>query len=170
MQDNSNELWIPVGGYEARYSVSNLGRVRRESGGQGARAGRYLRPNRTPQGYVQVTLYDGTGRAGSKNFTVHSLVAAAFLPPRPEGMEPNHINGIKNDNRADNLEWLTHAENANHAVRTGLRKTMDDELVQAIRNAEGAQIDIAIRFGVSQGHVSRIRRGRRSGSSKIAPD
>lgn len=55
--------------------------------------------------------------------TVHSLVAEAFIGPRPEGMTINHKDGDKKNNRPENLEYLSQAENIWHARRTGLLAT-----------------------------------------------
>jgi hypothetical protein len=54
---------------------------------------------------------------------VHRVVYRAFHGPIPEGLVINHLNGIKTDNRINNLEACTEAENAKHAVSTGLKKT-----------------------------------------------
>ncbi len=65
---------------------------------------------------------------------IHQLVAAAFLGPKPAGHEINHKNGVKTDNRAENLEYVTHAENMAHAARNGLlpqsRRKMDRQEVK----------------------------------------
>jgi len=51
---------------------------------------------------------------------VHQLVADAFKGPRPDGLVCNHKNGVKTDNRPQNLEYVTYAENCRHAHRNGL--------------------------------------------------
>lgn len=110
-----SEEWRPVVGYEAAYEVSSLGRVRsldRRVGAGGGRTrlsgGRVLSPYAGDH-YVKVRLkVDGAG--STKN--VHSLVAAAFLGPRPDGTEVCHINGDGHDNRASNLRYDTHRANS----------------------------------------------------------
>lgn len=78
---------------------------------------RVLRPGRTTRGYLFVALRI-EGKA--QNRFIHRLVAQAFLP-NPLGLpEVNHKNGIKADCRRENLEWVTHAQNMQHAYATGL--------------------------------------------------
>lgn len=67
-------------------------------------------------GYPKVVLYGGNGEKKYEN--IHRLVAKAFV--EGTGDEVNHINGIKTDNRAENLEWCTRNENLRHAYVTGL--------------------------------------------------
>jgi hypothetical protein len=121
-----SEQWKPIAGYEGRYEVSSLGRVRSLSqviestrAGKPFRrkhAGKVLAPRVNRWGYQQIHLGGGT-----KTPSVHSLVATAFHGPKPTPQhQVNHINGVKTDNRADNLEWLSNSENMAHAFRTGL--------------------------------------------------
>lgn len=139
------EEWRPVAWYEGRYSVSSLGRVRTNI----PRAGlseKILRtfPNR--KGYLTVSLHaDGAGHT----IAVHSLVAAAFLGPKPAGFDVNHISAVRTDNRAVNLEYVTRLENILHAKRLGRLATGD-------RNG-------------SRLHPERLARGERHGS-KTCPE
>lgn len=116
------EIWKDVAGYEGQYQVSNFGRVkslaRTARGCNDSRRSikeRILRPKLSTHKYHFVRL----GADGS-NGKIHRLVATAFIP-NPEGKRcVNHINGIKTDNRVDNLEWCTHTENNRHAFDTEL--------------------------------------------------
>lgn len=118
--------WRPVVGFEALYEVSDQGEVRRtgkahKSGkgrGGGARIGRLIKPQPHRGGYLAVQLW----RHGKLHRPLlHRVVAAAFLGPCPDGKEVNHVDGVKANNRASNLEYVDRSENMLHAYRTGLR-------------------------------------------------
>lgn len=162
-----NETWKSLKGIVENgdnYEVSTYGRVRNFI------TGRVLKPGSLRKGYQGVRLSkDGT----TKNYTVHRLVALAFIP-NPEGKpEVNHINGNeKNNNRVDNLEWVTSAENKRHAISTGLNPTRYGEKVNGAKLTEkqvieikkllaaGAkQREIAEKFNVSRESISRIQKG-----------
>lgn len=97
----SVDTWCPVACHP-EYEVSDQGRVRR------TQTGRVLKGRLTRKGYRIVDLCVG-GVHDDK--TVHSLVAAAFLGPRPIGLSIDHVSGVKTDNRAVNLEYVTASEN-----------------------------------------------------------
>ena len=109
------ERWKPILGYEGLYSVSTYGRVRSEDRLVGGRGGslrhireRILKPG-VVKGYCIVRL------ARNKTKTVHSLVLEAFVGQRPPKADADHINNITNDNRLQNLRWVTHAQNCRRA-------------------------------------------------------
>ena len=108
------EKWLPIKGYEKYYMISNLGRVK------SLRTGKILKKRLTFDGYVKVTL---TINYESKDFRVHRLVAEHFIP-NPEGKETvNHIDGNKENNSVDNLEWATRSEQLYHAYKLGTKKS-----------------------------------------------
>lgn len=106
--------WRPVVGYEGRYEVSDAGEIR------SLPRLWILKPSKNRGGYLQVVLCDYP-RARSTQI-VHTVVAAAFLGPRQNGLQVNHVSGVKTDNRACNLEYVTPSENVLHIYRNGLRK------------------------------------------------
>lgn len=103
--------WRPVLGYEGVYEVSDRGRVRRCDGYHGSK--RHLKPAPNRSGYLNVNL---SRYCKGRTFFVHRLVCEAFLGVRPDGMTINHKNGQKTDNRLENLEYMTHANNMRHAM------------------------------------------------------
>jgi hypothetical protein len=105
-----NEQWKQcLPGYE----VSDHGRVRRSEPGRKTWAGRILKSQIQVIGYESVRpTVDGK----NKHFYIHDLVAAAFIGEKPKGASVNHKNGVKRDNRPDNLEYVSHAENMRHAA------------------------------------------------------
>lgn len=112
----SIEEWRPVVGYEGYYSVSSLGNVRRDKPYKATVDGKILRPS-AANGYLFVSL---SKASSSKCQRIHTLVCAAFIGERPEGKVINHKNGIKTDNRIENLEYCTLSENMRHAHSIGL--------------------------------------------------
>lgn len=112
------EIYKPVKGYEGLYEVSNLGNVKslKKVRGRALSGERLLKPH-IVNGYVMVTLCKDSKPF---NASVHRLIAEAFIP-NPENKETiNHIDGNKQNNSIDNLEWATQRENNIHAYRTGL--------------------------------------------------
>ena len=118
--------FLPVLGYEGSYEVSSLGEVRSvdrvvvgTDGVHYPRKGRVLRPHLNKNAeYPQIALWrDSQGTT----FYVHRLVAEAHISNPKKLPEVNHKNGLRFDNRSNNLEWVTSLENKLHAIQTGLR-------------------------------------------------
>ena len=94
---------------------------------------RELKHRKDRYGYCHVHLHTKTY---DKSLTVHRLVAKAFIPNPDNKSQVNHINGEKDDNRADNLEWCTPSENIKHAFRTGLKQPCGGETPRPIKCVE----------------------------------
>lgn len=107
-----------VEGQEGRYLVNEHGEVFSSIHGEIKK----LKPIAWSDGYLRVPLYFKQG-GGRKMASVHRVVAEAFLPKIQGKGLINHKNGIKTDNRLENLEWCNHSENQRHAVLMGLHRT-----------------------------------------------
>ena len=160
--DVRQERWRPVPG--RAYEVSDKGRVRRADNG-------YVLKARKNKSHTMVWISDGLD---PRAISVHRLVAAAFIGPCPEGLEVNHINGDGADNRVENLEYITHAENCRHAYRLGLtpppplgigedngRAILGVREVKMIRSERSRGVIarvLALRFGVARSTIDAIGR------------
>lgn len=112
------------------FEVSNLGRVRNK------RTGNIFTGTTNDSGYVYVSLYVN---GKSKSVRLHRLVAETFVENPSELPEVNHKNGNKKDNRVSNLEWVTHTDNIEHSMKTGLcvggiQKVTDEQIDYIRRN------------------------------------
>jgi hypothetical protein len=122
---NETEIWKEVVGYD-NYEVSNLGNIRSKNriivDINNVTYTHKLRPIKQAKnrgGYYQVPLRIN---GKSKTISVHRLVAEAFIDNPENKPEVNHKDGDKSNCNVFNLEWNTHAENLQHAARTGLLK------------------------------------------------
>ena len=134
------EIWKDIEGYEGRYQVSNLGRVKalprtvegHNQHGKWTRTepAKIMAQKLQNTDRYQVSLRDADGKRTT--FYVHRLVAMAFVPGYFEGATVNHKNEDHHDNRADNLEWMTKAENnayGTHNFRVGKSLRMAVEML-----------------------------------------
>ncbi len=106
------EIWKDVVDFEGLYQVSNMGNVRslnyRNTGKEGV-----LKPQKHNRGYLCINL---SKEGKCKTFTIHRLVAEAFIPNIDNKPDIDHINTIRDDNRVENLRWVTKKENNNNEL------------------------------------------------------
>ena len=103
--DLSNVEWKPLVGFEEEFQISNNGVVKSRNGKK------FLRANKR-NGYVRYAIHE-------KKYSAHRLVYETFVGEIPEGMVIDHINGIRDDNRIENLRCITQSENAMNAQLNG---------------------------------------------------
>lgn len=126
------EVFKDVFNYEGLYQISNYGRVKslerksifycglRKEYLKRRVKEKFLSFNKSNNGYIQVCL---TKNGKCKTFILHRLVAQAFIPNPENKPQINHIDGNKENNCVDNLEWCDASENMQHASKTGLLKS-----------------------------------------------
>lgn len=168
------EEWRAVPGFGDHYEASSFGRVRAKARevAKNTRYGgvmiqryesRLLNPS-TEKGYLRVHL----GFDGKKTKAwVHTLVLLAFSRQPAEGEVCRHLNGVRDDNRPENLSWGSHLENmadrqAHGNYLTGERHAMAKltrEAVDLIRSSPLSGADLSRQLGIGQSQISRIRRG-----------
>lgn len=163
------EEWKPIAGFYNE--VSNHGRVRsvtHVAGNGKTYKGKILKPIITKSGYVNVCLTTGNDESRITK-RVHRLVADAFVENPDDKDEINHKDGNKENNRSENLEWVTRSENEQHAYDNNLIKVLkgsekplsklDEEDIRNIRKEydDGClQIELAERYGVARQTISSI--------------
>ena len=178
-----DEQWLAVKEYEGIYQVSDRGRVRslqrwitNRNGELQLIPGKELKLTSDRYGYLKVYL---TQNYQTRLFNVHHLVAQTFLPPplgkvgsKLDSYCLNHIDGNKQNNRATNLEWITHAANQQHAIDTGLFNSSGSQTHSKLTEAEVLDIwellreqrlsvsQIALCFDVSDKTIRKIKYGK----------
>lgn len=163
-----NEIWKDVSGAEYFYQVSSLGRIksksRRDARGWRIKERILKTECRNNDGYVCVNLHCIGGV-----FRLHRIIAKAFIPNPENKPYINHINGIKHDNRIENLEWCTAKENIQHAYLLGLKdnlgekgaksKLKNNQVVEIFSSKE-RHVDIACKYGICVDTVGDIKNRR----------
>lgn len=135
------EIWKKANSY-SNYEVSNLGRLKTFNWkGSGKEA--ILKPALDKSGYLRTVLKGDNGI--SKTIKVHRIVLNSFNPTN-EVLEVNHINGIKNDNRIENLEWCTRKQNIQHCIDNNLQYVLRGEEVGNSKLTENQVIEIRKKF------------------------
>jgi hypothetical protein len=172
------EQWAQVRGFEGDYEVSDAGRLRRISARRKqTKSGDYIKsPSRQKRGYLQYVLC--VNRVLTCKLA-HRLVWEAFRDEIPDGLEINHINGLKDDNRLANLEIVSRSENIHHAIhvlkcnrrdqrgeRNSSAKLLNTDVEEIRRRLADSipQWKIAKDFSVSDATVSYIKSGKRRSS------
>jgi hypothetical protein len=178
----AHEEWRPVSGYEGFYEASSAGRIKSVARTITVRTsygdyplqipGRLLRQFVKNSGYPTVSL---CRLSVNKTFTVHRLVAIAFIPNPNALPEVNHKDGIKTHNHVGNLEWASTSFNIRHAIQNGLnhpggpagkrngRAQISEITVIQMRrmHSDGSRIcDIAKACGVSWSCAAHVLKGR----------
>jgi len=175
-----------IKGYEGLYAVTTHGRVwsypKRQGKDMYLADGKWLTLSGRRAGYVGVTL---SKNRKPKTFSVHRLVAVAFIKNLDEKRTVNHKDGTKTNNLLENLEWATYSENHKHAFKNGFMKISDkckeagrQNLKKAVEKIRKISIDdtseiceayatglfscreLAIPFGVSDKTINNLVKGR----------
>jgi hypothetical protein len=152
--EKSEEVWKLIPGYHG-YEVSSLGRLKHN--------GKISSGSKNSKGYLQKTL---KSEAGKRTWRIHRLVLLGFVGPSE--LDVNHKNGIKTDNRLENLEYLTRADNNRHASRTGLNpgnkgtehgmaRLTEAQVYEIRANTKDGHDILAKEYGVSNVVISKVR-------------
>lgn len=147
------EIWKSISFTNGKYEVSNLGRVRSMLG---------VLPRILS---IQNNRRYPTIGIASKTYMVHRLVAIEFLPNIDNKEQVNHIDGDKQNPSANNLQWVTHSENAIHAVLTssisGYKKLTQEQVLDIRKNhSHRSHGNIAIEFGVTRQTIQKLLSGK----------
>lgn len=123
------EIWKDISNYDGVYQISNLGRLRtkdriieRKYHNGYVRKGQIRKPQHDKDGYLRINLYK---KGKPKMWFIHRLVAQEFIPNPDNLKQINHKNLNKEDNRVENLEWISAINNIRHAAGFGLYKHPD---------------------------------------------
>lgn len=165
-------MWKTIKGYE-NYEISDIGEARRIQYDDRGNAGKYTLPyllkgHIDKDGYIKYTLYKN---GKPNNVFAHRLVAEAFIDNPENKKQVNHKNGIKSDNRVENLEWNTASENIQHRInvlgvswknhkssKPVTQFSLDGNVVAHYPSAKEAKRQT----GFSQGHISECCRGEKA--------
>ena len=164
----NQEKWMPIVGWDGLYEISSAGRVRSNkrvgetSFGKRAYGGNEVKPLSRPNGYMVVNL---TKSGMRKQILVHRAVLEAFLGACPTGFQACHNNGIRSDNRLENLRWDSvsnnHADKELHGTsqkgESNPAAKLNESAVAEIRASNESISSLSERLGVSRGCVEKVK-------------
>jgi predicted XRE-type DNA-binding protein len=165
-------MWHDIKGYyRGCYFINDKGQVKNKKGN-------ILKPATDKGGYKWIILQRNKVK---KYKYIHRLVAECLLPNPHNKKEVNHKNGIKDDNRVENLEWCTPSENVLHSIKEGLRvplkgseignsKLKESDVItikNMLKKGDVLQKNIAEMFNITPTTVSDIKKGRSWSHIKI---
>lgn len=158
------EIYKDIKNYKGLYQISNLGNIKSLNNSKFKKE-KILKKSLEKNGYETICLCKENKK---KSYTVHRLVAISFISNTENKPQVNHINGIKTDNRVENLEWCTVSENTKHAYDNGFIDLYKSgkHIASKLTNIEVSQIrvigrnlkqrEIAEIFGVSRVIISNV--------------
>lgn len=153
--NNKNETFKDIIGFEGLYQISNQGRVK------SLYTNKILKLSLGGRGYYLVKL---AKNGIKKTFSVHRLVIKQFIPNPDNKGDVNHINGIKTDNRIENLEWMTRSENMLHScytlgslIKSVIQMDLNDKILNIYTSINKASKE----NNISIGNISSVCSGKR---------
>lgn len=161
------EIWKDIRGYEGKYQVSNLGRVK-------SLPRTFIRKDNRRYVVKECILSNGLASAGyytvnleSKTHTVHRLVAETFIDNNLNKKCVNHIDGDKKNNNIKNLEWVSYSENNKHAYDSGLKSHNNIVLDTSTGIYYNSAKDACIALNLRQPTLSRYLSGTRKNKTSL---
>ena len=146
------EIWKPISGYEGKYEISNLGRIK--SYAQKNRAGRITEGYEDKKGYRNIYLYKKP-QCG-KWHKIHRLVAMTFIPNPDNLPQVNHKDENKSNNCVDNLEWCDNNYNNHYGTRAQRAAESNKNCPTTSKKVYSVDADGHIEHYVSIGEAERI--------------
>lgn len=152
------EIWKEIANYDGKYEVSNNGNVRN------SKTKKLLKPSDNSFGYYKVCL-SKNGKITTHR--VHRLVAETFLNNPDELPQVNHINGIKTDNRVENLEWVSIKDNIIHSFANGLNKSRKSVICIETNKEYRSVLEAAKETGIDNSAICKVCRGERKKAGNL---
>jgi len=158
--------YTDIQGYNGRYKISLCGDIKCCTILKGRRKKTNIpkevsiKQKRGPNNYVHISMFTN---GKPKQYLLHRIIAQVFIPNPETKPQINHINGIKWDNRIENLEWCTQSENMQHAYKTGLKKGYsvnpfkkgEGHTLSKLKNEDVVQIRILASQGMQQRKIGK---------------
>lgn len=144
------EKWRDIAGYEGIYQVSDHGRVKTRK--------KIRTPQKNNRGYMTIMLYKSDG---GRHFLIHRLVAQAFIPNPENKATVNHKDGVRSNNKVDNLEWATYSENNLHSYQCNGKKPARAKAIYCLETGEvyRSSYEASRDTGILQSSINRCANG-----------